>query len=79
MGIAARTHDLNMTGTECEVEKIMVSDPRRIGEIKIRMTMSADHAYTDKDKKILEHAAMNCPVIHSLHPDITKTISFSWP
>ena len=79
MGIAARTHDSNITGTESDVEKIMVADPRRIGEIKIDMRFSADHSYTDKEKQILEHAAMSCPVIHSLHPDIKKTISFLWP
>ena len=79
MGIAARTHEINIIGTECEVEKIMVADPRRIGEIKINMTFTNDHSYTDKDKKILEHAAMTCPVIESLHPDIKKTVSFLWP
>lgn len=79
MGIAARTHEINIVGTECEVEKIMVSDPRRIGEIKINMTFTNDHRYTDKDKKILELAAMTCPVIESLHPDIKKTVSFLWP
>src|SRR6476661_11147279 len=52
MGIAARTHEINIVGTECEVEKIMVADPRRIGEIKINMIFSKDHSYTDKDKKI---------------------------
>lgn len=79
MGIAARTHDINITGTECDVEKIMITNPRRIGEIKINIYFSKDHSYDDKQKKILEHAAMTCPVIESLHPDIKKTVSFLWP
>ena len=78
MGIAARTHNINITGTECEVEKIMVADPRRIGEVKINMHFPKTENYTDKEKKILEHAAMTCPVIESLHPDIKKTVSFLW-
>lgn len=78
MGIAARTHNINITGTECEVEKIMVADPRRIGEVKINMHFPKSENYTDKEKKILEHAAMTCPVIESLHPDIKKTVSFLW-
>lgn len=78
MGIAARTHNINITGTECEVEKIMVADPRRIGEVKINMHFPQTENYTDKEKKILEHAAMTCPVIESLHPDIKKTVSFLW-
>ncbi|MBL7720292.1 MAG: OsmC family protein [Flavipsychrobacter sp.] len=79
MGIAARTHDINITGTECDVEKIMITNPRRIGEIKINIYFSKEHSYDDKQKKILEHAAMTCPVIESLHPDIKKTVSFLWP
>lgn len=78
MGIAARTHEIDITGTECSVEKIMVADPRRIGEIKINMQFPESNSYDDKQKKILEHAAMTCPVIESLHPDIKKTVSFSW-
>lgn len=78
MGIAARTHNINITGTECEVEKIMVADPRRIGEVKINMHFPQTENYTDKEKKILKHAAMTCPVIESLHPDIKKTVSFLW-
>lgn len=79
MGIAARTHDINIIGTECDVEKIMVADPRRIGEIRVTMNFAAGNTYTDKQKAILEHAAMTCPVIESLHPDLKKTVSFLWP
>jgi uncharacterized OsmC-like protein len=79
MGIAARTHGLNIEGTECEVEKIMGTEPRRIVEVKIRMTLPKDGSYTDKDKKILEHAALTCPVIESLHTDCKKTLDMIWP
>lgn len=78
MGIAGDTHGINIDGTECEVEKIMASDPRRIGEIKVRILMPSGKAYTDKEKTILERAAITCPVAKSLHPDLKETISFEW-
>jgi putative redox protein len=79
MGIAARTHSINIEGTECEVEKIMVVNPRRIGEIKVNIHFPKTQTYSDKEKKILEHAALTCPVFESLHPDCKKTVLFLWP
>ncbi len=76
MGIAADTHTIDITDTSCDVEKVMVSDPRRIAEINIKMTFPKNKQYTDKEKKILEHAAKTCPVHFSLHPDIKKDIEF---
>lgn len=79
MGIAARTHGMNIDGTTCDIEKIMVTEPRRIGEIKATLTLPKSQQYSDKEKKILEHAALTCPVFESLHPDCKKTIEFIWP
>lgn len=78
MGIAARTHNINIDGVECEIEKIMAANPRRISEVKVAMHFSKDITYTDKEKKILEIAALTCPVIESLHPDLKKTVTFDW-
>ncbi len=78
MGIAGDTHGINIDGTECEVEKIMASDPRRIGEIKVNIIMPKGQSYNDKEKTILERAARTCPVAKSLHPDLKETISFVW-
>lgn len=79
MGIAGRTHSINIDGTRCDVQKIMVPNPRRIGEIKIDLHFPKGQVYDDKQKKILEHAALTCPVFESLHPDCKKTVSFLWP
>ena len=76
MGIAAETHTIDITDTSCYVEKVMASNPRRIAEINIKMTFPKNKQYTDKEKKILEHAAKTCPVHFSLHPDIKKDIEF---
>lgn len=78
MGIAGNTHNINIDGTECEVEKMMVADPRRIGEIKINIYMPKGKEYTDKEKTIMERAAHTCPVAKSLHPDLEQTLSFFW-
>jgi uncharacterized OsmC-like protein len=61
MGIAARNHEIDMAGTEMTVNKIMDSDPRRIGKIEIVMFMPAND-YSKKERKILEAAAHGCPV-----------------
>ena len=79
MGIAANTHNITIEGTACEVEKIMAANPRRIAEIKINMKLPEHRTYDDKEKKILEHAALTCPVFLSLHPDCKKTVTFIWP
>lgn len=77
MGIKARQMEISIDGTKVEVTKVMYAEPRRIGEIIVTIYMPAN-GYTDKDKKILEHAAMTCPVFLSLHPDIKKDVSFHW-
>ncbi len=78
MGIAGDTHGIDIDGTACEVEKIMISDPRRIGEIKVNITMPAGKSYSEKERLVLERAAHTCPVAKSLHPDLKETISFVW-
>lgn len=78
MGIAGDVHGINIDDTACEVEKIMVSDPRRIGEIKVKILMPSGRLFSDKEKTIMERAALTCPVAKSLHPDLKETITFTW-
>ena len=78
IGIAARSHGFSIEGTQCAVTKIMLSDPRRIGEIKISMTFPTEGVYDAKTQAIIERAALTCPVLESLHPDLKKTIEFLW-
>ena len=77
MGIKAMQMRISVDGMRAEVKKIMASDPRRISEINIDIYMP-DGRYTDKDKKIMEHTAMHCPVAISLHPDMIKRVTFIW-
>lgn len=79
MGIASRTHGINIEGAEANVEKIMIADPlRRIGEIKVHISMPKNQDYSDKDRQILEKAAMTCPVFLSLSESVIKTVSWNW-
>jgi putative redox protein len=79
MGIAANTHNIDITNTKCSVEKIMETAPRRIGRINIEVHFPKNTVYSEKEKKILEKAALTCPVMESLHPDCIKNIQFLWP
>lgn len=76
MGIKARGLEVDLNGSEAKVTKIMASDPRRIA--KIKLTMHLPSPVSEKNRTILERAALTCPVNLSLHPDIERDISFHW-
>lgn len=78
MGIAANNHNLNIEGTECEIEKIMTSNPRMIGEVKVWMHVHGSANFTEKEKTILKNAAITCPVYRSLNEATQKTVEFNW-
>ncbi len=79
MGIASNTHEINIVGTEVEITKIMASNPRRIGEIVVKMIVKGQNEYSDKQKQILEHSALTCPVYLTLSDEVKKTVEFVWP
>ncbi|MFL2603693.1 MAG: OsmC family protein [Flavobacteriaceae bacterium] len=77
MGIKARDLNIDIKNTTAEVCKVMASNPRRISEIQI--TINFTKSYDQRIKKILEKAALACPVSNSLHPDLKQNILFNWP
>ena len=77
MGIAAKTHDIDMEGASMNITKIMTSNPRKVAEVVIELSIPGKR-YSDKEKGILEKAALTCPVALSLHPDLKQTIQFSY-
>lgn len=79
LGLAAGAHGLEIVGAECDMTKIMVSDPRKVGELVIAMRFPQSKPFTDKQKTLISHIAHTCPVFESLHPDLKKTITFTWP
>jgi len=79
MGIAGNTHNISIEGTEVEITKVMTSAPRKIGEIRVKMTVKGQDSYSDKEKAILENSALTCPVFLTLHEDVAKSVEFVWP
>lgn len=77
MGIKAESMGLKLDEMTMTVEKIMNADPRRIGAIKLVVSVPDSLAAADeKIKKILKHTAETCPVQQSIHPDIE--VSVDW-
>lgn len=74
MAQAAERNGIDLKGMRAETNKIMESNPRRIGEIVINFYMP--DSYDEKIRTILERAAHTCPVGRSLHPDLKQTITF---
>src|SRR5512147_185173 len=75
MGIVAERRGLDLSGTRVVVEKHMVTDPvRRIGRLPVTITLNRD--CSAEERKLLEAAALTCPVHKSLHPDIDKPVTF---
>jgi len=77
MGITANSKAILLGNVEASIEKVMYSDPRRVGEIHIHLVVE-NKGFTDKDKAILENAALTCPVAKSIHPDIKQEVTFSY-
>jgi len=76
MAIAVEKNGVDIKNTIATVKKTMVTNPRRISKIDIDLVFPRD--YDSKIKTILERAAKNCPVHHSLSEKIEKNISFKY-
>jgi len=78
MGIKARDMNVDLAGMKIDITKIMAANPRRIGEIKVVINLPDNLQTDEKQRTILERAAMTCPVFESLHPDLKKDVEFMW-
>jgi putative redox protein len=78
MGMKARDMNIDLNGTKIEIQKIMKSDPRRIGGINLTFSFPHELSLTEKERLILERAADTCPVIYSIHPEIEVKVVFKW-
>jgi len=76
MAIAVEKNNIHIKGTFARVKKTMGSNPRRI--IKIKIDIIFPKEYDSKTKTILERAAHNCPVHHSISENIEKNVSFTY-
>ena len=76
MAIKTKDLDIDLKDSTLSVTKIMQAEPRKIAKIIVELNLSI--ATTEKNKAILERAAITCPVLLSLHPDIEKEVTFNW-
>ena len=76
MAIAVEKNGVDIKNTKAIVKKTMGNNPRRITQIDIDLTFPKN--YDSKTKTILERAAYNCPVHHTLSNNVYKNISFKY-
>ena len=76
MAIAVEKNDVDIKNTKAIVKKTMGNNPRRIIKIKINLIFPKE--YDSKTRTILERAANNCPVHHSLSEKVEKDILFTY-
>lgn len=77
MGIAAERHQLDLSGVQIEVTKVMSADlPRRIAKLAttIKVPLPPEHP----QRALLENAALTCPVHKSLSAEMEKPVDFEW-
>lgn len=77
MGIGAKRLNIDLKGMRATVTKEMAAAPsRRIGKLKVEIF--CPHQPADDAVAKLVQMAGNCPVHHSLHPDIVLDIHYYW-
>ena len=75
MGIKARDKDIDITGTTISILKEMTNVPvRRIGRLIVDILLPRD--YSDAEMTILRNAALTCPVMKSINPEIIVETTF---
>ena len=77
MGIKAADRNIDITGTEVEITKIMAENPRHVDEVIVDFYFPA-LAYSDEEKQFLEGLAGTSPVPLSLSADLKQTVHFHW-
>ncbi len=78
MGIVAKRHGWDLTGTRAHVTKEMtITPPRQIARLAATITFT--RPFEQSVREVLERTALTCPVHHSLRPDIAAPVQFVYP
>lgn len=76
MAIKTEPLGYKLDGIYGTIEKIMITDPRRIGEL--RMEIHLPHVLNSEQKMNLETIAATCPVKESLNPSILISTTYHY-
>lgn len=77
MGYEAEALKIDISGMKMEVGFEMSKNmPRRISKIVAELWIPGK--IEDHQKELLVRIAKNCPIRHSMHPDIEESIQFHW-
>lgn len=77
MGITAHKHDIPFAAATATVKKHMAASPRRIHKLEVMIVMEHE-GYTEAERRILEGAAIECPVAKSLSAEIAQETRFKY-
>ena len=75
MGIIAKRHTIDMTGSVAKIKKTMSESPRRISALNIDIFMNKK--INEKNKLILQRASEHCPIHNSLSNQMDIKINFN--
>lgn len=76
LGLVSDRLKLDLTGMTVRVEKIMHSEPRRIGRLLVDLRLPA--GVPAEHRPVIEAAVRACPVAQSLHPDVEVRTRFAY-
>jgi len=76
MGIVANKKGIEFNNAQATLKKNMADTPRRVGSIQIEIKIN--EIWTDSEKRIMETAALNCPVAKSLSKELIQEVEFSY-
>ena len=77
IGITANRQKIEVAGMTVNVKKEMSADlPRRVAKLHVEIVMPLGESHPDRE--MIENAAMNCPVQHSIHSDIEVVMQWHW-
>lgn len=77
MGRTAHNHSLSPGHISGKIMKTMAENPTRVSALEMEIKLQG-HYLDDMGKKLLEAAALSCPVIRSIHPDIQLIVKFAY-
>lgn len=77
MGIVAREKDIPLTGLKARVVKHMASDPRRVARVEVHLELDGK-LLDSRQRSILEHTALTCPVARSLSPELVQEVRLNF-